>query len=101
MKNETKFTPGPWEIARYQNHIGYSIWAKDAGCIAERWYPSEKENAPIAENAHLIAAAPDLFEALKNLLADIVNYQTINNLGGENNACQVAARAALAKALLK
>jgi hypothetical protein len=64
---ETPFTPGPWEINRYENHIGYSIWAKDAGCIAERWYPSEKENAPIAENARLIAAAPEMYEALFKL----------------------------------
>ena len=58
------FTPGPWEISQYTNYIGYSIWAKGAGCIAERWYPSEHEDAPMAENAHLIAAAPEMYEAL-------------------------------------
>ena len=33
--------------------------------------------------------------ALQGLLEDITNYQTINNLGGENNHWQVIARAVL------
>ena len=49
-------------------------------------------------NARLIAAAPDLLEALQGLLADIQDYQRINNLGGENNHWQVISRAAIAKA---
>jgi hypothetical protein len=36
-------------------------------------------------------------EALEGLLADITEYQTINNLGGENNHWQAASRKALAK----
>ena len=57
-----KHTPGPWEVAQYENYSGYSIWAKDAGCIAERWYPSETTEIPIEANARLIAAAPQLLE---------------------------------------
>lgn len=49
-------------------------------------------------NANRIAAAPDLLEALRGLLADIEEYQRRNHLGGENNHWQVAARAAIAKA---
>ena len=33
--------------------------------------------------------------AVQGLLEDITNYQTINNLGGENNHWQVIARAVL------
>lgn len=40
----------------------------------------------------------DLLAALEGLLADIQDYQRINNLGGENNHWQVIARAAIAKA---
>ena len=40
----------------------------------------------------------DLLIALKGLLADITEYQTLNNLGGEDNHWQVIARAAIAKA---
>lgn len=33
--------------------------------------------------------------ALQGLLEDIIDYQTINNLGGENNHWQVIAKAVL------
>jgi len=49
-------------------------------------------------NARLRAAAPELLEALKGLLADIEDYQRINHLGGEQNHWQVKARAAIARA---
>ena len=39
----------------------------------------------------------ELLEALQGLLDDIVEYQTINKLGGENNHWQVIARAVIAK----
>lgn len=48
--------------------------------------------------AALDKANQELLEALKMLLDDITDYQTINNLGGENNHSQVQARAAIAKA---
>ena len=47
---------------------------------------------------HMYALNAELLEALKGLLADITEYQTINHLGGENNHWQVIARAAIAKA---
>ncbi len=53
---------------------------------------------PAIANARLMAAAPDLLAALEGLLADIQDYQRINNLGGESNHWQVHARAAIAKA---
>jgi hypothetical protein len=65
-------TPGPWEVNHYRNYEGYSISAAKRGCIAERWYPTEldeQENAEMADNARLIAAAPELLEALKGILA--------------------------------
>ena len=49
-------------------------------------------------NARLIAAAPDLLEALKGLYADQVDYLTINKLGGKDNHWMKAARAAISKA---
>jgi hypothetical protein len=61
--NETKHTPGPWEARRRSLIIGavYEVWA---------YIP---ESIPITEvsngaNARLIAAAPELLEALKDLL---------------------------------
>lgn len=67
----TKHTPGPWIIQRYSTHEGFSIWAKDVGCIAERWWDTSiGEAIPIEANARLISAAPDMLEALKNLEND-------------------------------
>ena len=47
---------------------------------------------------HKVGCFDDLLECLTGLLADITEYQTINNLGGENNHWQVRARQAIAKA---
>jgi hypothetical protein len=59
-----QFTPGPWTIGGYKNY-GFSIWAKEAGCIAGRWWPSRNETIPVVANAYLIAAAPDMYAALQ------------------------------------
>lgn len=47
------------------------------------------------ENVKLRTDKWRLSEALKGLLADITEYQTINNLGGENNHWQAIARKVL------
>ena len=67
MKEQPKHTPGPW-FAKRAGGDGYFEW----------YVGRDGENCPIAEdiadpmtrdpseaNAHLIAAAPDLLEALK------------------------------------
>jgi hypothetical protein len=64
----SKHTPGPWDVARYSNYEGFSIWAPGAGCIAERWSPSEDRDTPFEANARLIAAAPELLEACRAML---------------------------------
>src|SRR5690349_20571660 len=72
VEQATPWTPGPWKVARYENYVGFSIWADGVGCIAERWWPTEEKSVPIEANAHLIAAAPALYEALEewdNLMA--------------------------------
>jgi hypothetical protein len=62
---ETKHTPGPWHIAKYENYYGYSISADGVGCIAERWWPCKQDiDLPIEANARLIATAPEMLEAL-------------------------------------
>lgn len=72
-------SPKPWEVVRYTNYHGYSIFGakrKDGthiGCIAERWYTSEvgeKENIEMSANARLISAAPDLLSICKEIEGD-------------------------------
>ena len=65
VEQATPWTPGPWKVSRYENYVGFSIWADGVGCIAERWWPTEEKSVPIEANAHLIAAAPALYEALE------------------------------------
>jgi hypothetical protein len=97
------FTPEPWEMIELtQPHDDWTgtrfvIRApKDApgGIAALIGMGYDEERA----NAHLLLAAPELLAALEMLLADIEDYQSINNLGGSNNQSQVNARAAIAKA---
>lgn len=91
------FTPGPWEVnteagPHLREVFADSVLICDCGLVID---PGEPE---CEANARLIAAAPDLLEALTGLLADIQDYQRINQLGGEDNHWQVRARAAIAKA---
>lgn len=94
--SEFKGTPGPWEYAGSygQKYIGH----RD-GFIMMSNYPHNQKISATERDWKLIAAAPDLLEALNGLLADIEEYQQINKLGGENNHWQVISRAAIAKAL--
>lgn len=76
---KTQHTPGPWKIVRYSNYTGFSVWAGDRGCIAERWYDKEQDQpygAEVDSNARLIAAAPDQYAELiqvEKLLSDYVS----------------------------
>lgn len=91
--SEPKFTPGPWTVRFDHDNIGYPCYF-----IHGFSGDAKRDVALHTANANMIAAAPDLYAALEMLLADIEEYQRINQLGGENNHAQVLARAALAKA---
>ncbi len=96
----SKHTPGPWEIARYKNYEGFSVWAKGFGCIAERWWPPEEKDV-IEANAQLIAAAPDLADALEatlNRYVDFVNSGDGGSWDPETEDHVKQARAALKRA---
>ena len=97
-KNDTKHTPGPWtagrksESSRY-DIIGGSIDDTDKKTVVGTFFGGfgyTKQNDP---NARLIAAAPELLEALKNLL-----WQHDNNAGQLCGMALQDARAAIAKA---
>ncbi len=73
MKAETKFTPGPWEVGVYRNGVPGIVYCNNAlgSAVAVVYgeklpysvFSREEEEA----NAHLIASAPLLFEALHRL----------------------------------
>jgi hypothetical protein len=58
--NNTKHTPGPWYVTRH-NDLQYSISQKETGYDEMIEALDEEDEA----NAKLIAAAPELLEALK------------------------------------
>jgi hypothetical protein len=91
------FTPGPWHV-RSSGSVGTDdklvsiAYGDDEEC-----HPDDRMIA----NARLIAAAPDLLEALIGLHNDVMDYINLNNLGGENNTWLVIARAAIARAAIR
>ena len=104
------FTPGPWKAVR-----GYSYWEvspaerKDwepftvADCCPS--CPGDPDGGLQEANAHLIAAAPDLYEAVRELINQVeIAFDWSNDEPGENAYLDAAtdainkAKAALAKA---
>lgn len=78
---DNRFTPGPWKVKHSESKDSWNVIGTIPGCrykIARCPYP--KSNEPVFEkinkrekdeaklNAHLIAAAPDMYELLKNLI---------------------------------
>ena len=66
--NKPAHTPGPWHITRY-NDLQYSISNSEDG-YDEQWIADDIDEA----NAHLIAAAPAMYEALKYVLDAYAPY---------------------------
>jgi hypothetical protein len=104
--NAPKFTPGPWRaIAGRGGHGRVLVFTdEDEG---ERFIVAEVSldtddptNAVALADARLIAAAPDLYEALRTCRAELRNYER-TELGGPNPSALAAideANVALAKA---
>lgn len=105
----SEYTKGPWKVGyndgsgkfgKYQgtyqsfvtvdNHLLATVWHHD-----DTDYPKDHPIMIAQDNAHLIAAAPELYEALKALFNDVVSAE-IYDL--DEQALLVAASEALAKA---
>ena len=82
-----RHTPGPWH-----SNDGTLIVASYKGVA---WLVAEVTDE---RDANIIAAAPDLLEALEDLHNDIDEYQRINNLDGYDNHCMRRAREVMKKA---
>lgn len=89
-----KHTPGPWEIKRHYDSCYKNISAQKHTELARVvWCMEDEDRSPECEaNAYLIAAAPDLLEALQNLL------KVHEGEGGTEHHAGDMARAAIAKA---
>ena len=90
--SETKFTPGPWFVTHAATKDGLSR-IDDGRTSLERLHPFYLE----AWDAHLCAAAPDLYAALETFVLDYAEgWQEAQNIAPPDRI--IAARAALAKA---
>ncbi len=90
MSDKTKHTPGPWRTKREGFSTVYVEARIDGGLIQEvaACGPTEAGLEQQEANARLIAAAPELLEAL-GLIA---------NTGMDARQCMLTARAAIARA---
>ena len=93
--SNAKHAPGPWTAQRL------AIVASDRSFVG-RVYPwcADPQDAECAEaNARLIAAAPELLEALEETLTAGINwYETATKSDASELGFVVRARAAIAKA---
>lgn len=98
MSGEFKGTPGPWVASKTGRGIGPISGLDDQsfGMIIEVAYVEFDPEIEIqVANANLIAAAPELLEALQNM---VEAYQYEASI---DNPALLSARAAIAKALGK
>ena len=107
MTDQPKWTPGPW---RYDRTNGSPTTGEHMIAGAKPGYLAEVRDCgsgDVRANAHLIAAAPDLYAALDDLLAAYAEPDQQICCGGHGCGCRGAsvrdlaehrARAALAKA---
>ena len=89
--SETKFTPGPWHWMDHGSFI--NVESKDCSSIASLFsYATPEIEEP---NAHLIAAAPDMYMVLEEVFDEVENYMERT---GRSVTWGEKAKAALAKA---
>ena len=86
----TQHTPGPWNVT------GLYVRERDGGLVAsiiDLWHDQKTPKAEMDANARLIAAAPDLLAALKELL-----WGASRTSDGDYSNAFTAAREAIDKA---
>ncbi len=104
QKAMTQHTPGPWDDQYPQHSPGeIHIYGADGNIVGSVWgieNDAQKDTVSVA-NARLIAAAPELLEALKGLCNTLREYsknRETPQLHGPVCVASEQARAAIAKA---
>lgn len=92
------FTPGPWHIGMMPGPIVYGEKGEQIASLYPRMVPQDENGA----NARLIAAAPELLEALRETLRELVTPKGLPDAGKgrtrEQQAALTTAYAAISKA---
>jgi hypothetical protein len=100
----SEWTPGPWKVERGQGlHRFSGVYSAHNGYAIHYKYGSAGEGAAAQDlaNAHLIAAAPDLAEALDWLLASVEADRSKENHPGDKDERIVLACGAARTVLTK
>lgn len=90
----TPFTPGPWRVYSEYGSIGMITNADGSVVVAQAQQVEPRSQKTRLANTHLIAAAPELLQALEALLDMDISYQR----GPKVQEAESAARLAVAKA---
>lgn len=96
----TAWTPGPWGAKESRHDGEFSVFAPDETEICEIWKTSAEDDRA-QHNAHLIAAAPEMYEALAKMTARYVALAGSGDCGfwnPEEEPDVIASRAALRRA---
>lgn len=97
--NMADFTKGPWSIGSDIISIKIESECQDVAEINRPEDPRDISHATeVVANAHLIAAAPDMYEALKELVGIIDGYWEDNDREAIDGFTSQPAKAAIAKA---
>ena len=70
MSAETKWTPGPWHVLKARGYAHGPVDKNNAPVVTWTGMARPRQEDGMA-NAHLIAAAPELYEALEEALETI------------------------------
>lgn len=89
---ETKWTPGPWPIKPTGDFkrivIGDGLVEGPGGYEVAEVYSDDCDRDEAMANAHLIAAAPDLYAALVDLMAAYAEPDRQICCNGQHCGCQ-------------
>lgn len=95
---EPKFTPGPWDASEHGDYSDY-----DGECIVILGLDTRicvvqgSDDSETYHNAHLIAAAPELYEALQDMHKTQLNNNKHDPDDYKNTEQYLRVEAALAK----
>ena len=94
MNTQSKHTPGPWAVEPRQWDHGASLaivapnsgyivavvpFDEDIQTVDEPDYNTVKRHPNEVPNAHLIAAAPAMYEALAQAIEELADYEATRN----------------------
>ena len=83
--SEVKFTKGEWKVERFVNNKGFEISFNDDGEVVADYVYKEAD-------AHLIAAAPEMYNLLEMLTNHNNSRKDIIHLLGEADSLLAKAR---------